>query len=210
MTFVSTYYLYFDILTILTYYILRFFFCSSRRRHTSCALVTGVQTCALPISPVRWLRRISSSSNGAAAWMKATCRRSAGACSATRAPKPLQGPRNDAGRGPRRDVRGRHRPHRVVRKLRCGLLPLDGDTDARGSRPAPPDHPHRVRDGGHGARRGRLVRRGRPKPHVLTDLREGAVGVSQVGDGQRRLTRRKQEQSRRSEERSEGKEDVRQ
>src|SRR3546814_2561757 len=37
-----------------------FFFCivllffSSRRRHTSCALVTGVQTCALPISP--WSR----------------------------------------------------------------------------------------------------------------------------------------------------------
>src|SRR3546814_3054385 len=29
------------------------FFFSSRRRHTSCALVTGVQTCALPISPVR-------------------------------------------------------------------------------------------------------------------------------------------------------------
>src|SRR3546814_16798308 len=28
------------------------FFFSSRRRHTSCALVTGVQTCALPI----WLR----------------------------------------------------------------------------------------------------------------------------------------------------------
>src|SRR3546814_4411716 len=26
------------------------FCCSSRRRHTSCALVTGVQTCALPIS----------------------------------------------------------------------------------------------------------------------------------------------------------------
>src|SRR3546814_6203060 len=25
------------------------FFCASRRRHTSCALVTGVQTCALPI-----------------------------------------------------------------------------------------------------------------------------------------------------------------
>src|SRR3546814_3719202 len=29
-----------------------FFFFSSRRRHTSCALVTGVQTCALPICPV--------------------------------------------------------------------------------------------------------------------------------------------------------------
>src|SRR3546814_5156449 len=27
------------------------FFYSSRSRHTSCALVTGVQTCALPISP---------------------------------------------------------------------------------------------------------------------------------------------------------------
>src|SRR3546814_6638744 len=27
------------------------FFCSSRRRHTRCALGTGVQTCALPISP---------------------------------------------------------------------------------------------------------------------------------------------------------------
>src|SRR3546814_20980147 len=29
------------------------FFVSSRRRHTRCALVTGVQTCALPISPGR-------------------------------------------------------------------------------------------------------------------------------------------------------------
>src|SRR3546814_5884766 len=28
------------------------FFFSSRRRHTICALVTGVQTCALPICPV--------------------------------------------------------------------------------------------------------------------------------------------------------------
>src|SRR3546814_11606378 len=30
-----------------------FFFLSSRRRHTRCALVTGVQTCALPISDRR-------------------------------------------------------------------------------------------------------------------------------------------------------------
>src|SRR3546814_2960509 len=30
--------------------LLRFFLFSSRRRHTRCALVTGVQTCALPIS----------------------------------------------------------------------------------------------------------------------------------------------------------------
>src|SRR3546814_4881714 len=28
------------------------FFFSSRRRHTRCALVTGVQTCALPISSI--------------------------------------------------------------------------------------------------------------------------------------------------------------
>src|SRR3546814_3230016 len=39
-----------------SYYILDVhlgFFFSSRRRHTRCALVTGVQTCALPISPPR-------------------------------------------------------------------------------------------------------------------------------------------------------------
>src|SRR3546814_5266024 len=29
-----------------------FFFLSSRRRHTRCALVTGFQTCALPISGI--------------------------------------------------------------------------------------------------------------------------------------------------------------
>src|SRR3546814_4578454 len=38
-----------------------FFFFSSRRRHTRCALVTGVQTCALPIcavpaDKVHWLK----------------------------------------------------------------------------------------------------------------------------------------------------------
>src|SRR3546814_4500745 len=38
--------LYFSIFVLC--YILFFFF-SSRRRHTRCALVTGVQTCALPI-----------------------------------------------------------------------------------------------------------------------------------------------------------------
>src|SRR3546814_9846132 len=34
-----------------------FFFFSSRRRHTRCALVTGVQTCALPIWTGRGNRR---------------------------------------------------------------------------------------------------------------------------------------------------------
>src|SRR3546814_4664711 len=33
----------------ISYYYFMFFFFSSRRRHTRCALVTGVQTCALPI-----------------------------------------------------------------------------------------------------------------------------------------------------------------
>src|SRR3546814_1438205 len=31
-------------------FVFAFFFFSSRRRHTRCALVTGVQTCALPIA----------------------------------------------------------------------------------------------------------------------------------------------------------------
>src|SRR3546814_1388333 len=35
---------------VLLYYSSFVFFFSSRRRHTRCALVTGVQTCALPIS----------------------------------------------------------------------------------------------------------------------------------------------------------------
>src|SRR3546814_2619271 len=34
-----------------------FFFFSSRRRHTRCALVTGVQTCALPISYIVYRER---------------------------------------------------------------------------------------------------------------------------------------------------------
>src|SRR3546814_4633591 len=35
----------------MSYVVFIFFFFSSRRRHTRCALVTGVQTCALPIFP---------------------------------------------------------------------------------------------------------------------------------------------------------------
>src|SRR3546814_11144901 len=46
--------------TIFLVFVCVVFFFSSRRRHTRCALVTGVQTCALPISTllllaaVRW------------------------------------------------------------------------------------------------------------------------------------------------------------
>src|SRR3546814_2120518 len=38
------------IILLLVVYLVIVFFFSSRRRHTRCALVTGVQTCALPIS----------------------------------------------------------------------------------------------------------------------------------------------------------------
>src|SRR3546814_1281367 len=36
-------------LLFMNFFLILFFFFSSRRRHTRCALVTGVQTCALPI-----------------------------------------------------------------------------------------------------------------------------------------------------------------
>src|SRR3546814_5664057 len=43
-----------------------YFFFSSRRRHTRCALVTGVQTCALPIfsefGPQQWVGVIMANS----------------------------------------------------------------------------------------------------------------------------------------------------
>src|SRR3546814_3148496 len=44
-------------LLLYSYDLFYFFFFSSRRRHTRCALVTGVQTCALPIYLVRQRHR---------------------------------------------------------------------------------------------------------------------------------------------------------
>src|SRR3546814_9745210 len=41
--------LFFFFVFCISYLFFYFFFFSSRRRHTRCALVTGVQTCALPI-----------------------------------------------------------------------------------------------------------------------------------------------------------------
>src|SRR3546814_4705970 len=41
-----------------------FFFVSSRRRHTRCALVTGVQTCALPILGVPCCRKRGRTGGG--------------------------------------------------------------------------------------------------------------------------------------------------
>src|SRR3546814_7914243 len=47
---------------------MRFFF-SSRRRHTRCALVTGVQTCALPICPQPTLMISPCSSHALRNWL---------------------------------------------------------------------------------------------------------------------------------------------
>src|SRR3546814_11961039 len=45
-----------------------YFFCASRRRHTRCALVTGVQTCALPISALEIRNMVSPSSDAQESW----------------------------------------------------------------------------------------------------------------------------------------------
>src|SRR3546814_7765583 len=50
-----------------------FFFFSSRRRHTRCALVTGVQTCALPISVIFALHALQGCAVGIGALMAGYC-----------------------------------------------------------------------------------------------------------------------------------------
>src|SRR3546814_2826103 len=49
---------------VLSYVYYLVFFFSSRRRHTRCALVTGVQTCALPIFPAPQDRHQVSQAEG--------------------------------------------------------------------------------------------------------------------------------------------------
>src|SRR3546814_4660460 len=51
------------------FFVCWFFFFSSRRRHTRCALVTGVQTCALPIFLVDMLVKSYDAMPPGAAWM---------------------------------------------------------------------------------------------------------------------------------------------
>src|SRR3546814_3960579 len=67
-------YLHYVVWCFLFLYVVFFFF-SSRRRHTRCALVTGVQTCALPISR-------SACSRSCGRWLPS------GTSSATRPPPP--------------------------------------------------------------------------------------------------------------------------
>src|SRR3546814_7576015 len=50
--------------TIICWIHVAFFFFSSRRRHTRCALVTGVQTCALPICRMGKTRIIAETGAG--------------------------------------------------------------------------------------------------------------------------------------------------
>src|SRR3546814_9232146 len=51
-----------------------FFFFSSRRRHTRCALVTGVQTCALPISSLPCQPRVAHEAPQEKYWQKRKAR----------------------------------------------------------------------------------------------------------------------------------------
>src|SRR3546814_3373245 len=54
------FFIYFVFFSFFSLFLLCFFF-SSRRRHTRCALVTGVQTCALPISSSPTMSRYAKS-----------------------------------------------------------------------------------------------------------------------------------------------------
>src|SRR3546814_10012109 len=75
------------------------FFFSSRRRHTRCALVTGVQTCALPISTNLWpsfsATLIAAVLSGAMTPTSSGSERTEKACSKTRLPASTASPRPD-------------------------------------------------------------------------------------------------------------------
>src|SRR3546814_8451204 len=62
----SVFYVLYDVWTVVTICVFVFeFFFSSRRRHTRCALVTGVQTCALPISSPGVIQEVEGVSRAA-------------------------------------------------------------------------------------------------------------------------------------------------
>src|SRR3546814_1883690 len=57
-----------------------FFFFSSRRRHTRCALVTGVQTCALPISSMLAMEGVPPPMSKPASFLLRVCNKSSYNC----------------------------------------------------------------------------------------------------------------------------------
>src|SRR3546814_10912462 len=60
-----------------------YFFFSSKRRHTRCALVTGVQTCALPISSCGWQgmeRQVAAWRSEHSSPARSRCRSRQGCC----------------------------------------------------------------------------------------------------------------------------------
>src|SRR3546814_7508775 len=65
------------------------FFFSSRRRHTRCALVTGVQTCALPIYLAARIQKIARCINDEEAWISRIFMRSDGRCRIGEGPFPI-------------------------------------------------------------------------------------------------------------------------
>src|SRR3546814_8660773 len=69
--FVFVFILFFFLLFLFGFFFCLFFFFSSRRRHTRCALVTGVQTCALPIFLEAGRRRNDRSLR--AEWRRRAC-----------------------------------------------------------------------------------------------------------------------------------------
>src|SRR3546814_20204328 len=116
--------------TIVVVVLICFFF-SSRRRHTSCALVTGVQTCALPISAR------SSMSTGAMA---------------SRSPKSSRPTARSPGSSGGADVRlypaaadpaADRRRHGVGQPVAVEARP-DGRADRRRAKAGPPDRTGRL------------------------------------------------------------------
>src|SRR3546814_13306057 len=109
-----------------------FFFLSSRRRHTRCALVTGVQTCSLPISGgrVKGGRKIPenrASANGLGGLCGVAIR-------ATRGPHARlsgirEADRRTRGEDRRAEAAGDRRQHRHYR--RAGAAGGKGRTEAR-------------------------------------------------------------------------------
>src|SRR3546814_939113 len=79
-----------------------FFFFSSRRRHTRCALVTGVQTCALPISKTTTTAARAANSRGLSGRWRRIILGNSLAASPERQGESLQGAPRPVTRGRRR------------------------------------------------------------------------------------------------------------